>query len=166
MGKRIGPRIPSKPQLPGEVRFQFRSRLERFCRNARIPVSSWIPRTQIVQLGTGKSAIRLYYRTRSKSDGFWGINSETCVRALNRRGCPWYMVLLLGPGERAHLADGNAVKQAIKRRVWSRDRRDGEYKVHDNSTDLFGFGCFNKFDDLIRTVTKFFRKRRASTGKR
>jgi len=91
--------------------------------------------------------VLVYFKTRTDSEGFWGVTPNR-VKALERSELPWFLALLVGPGETGYLGRGPDVMRALP--SWSR-ARDGEYKVHE-PRDLATFKRFEHFEDLISAL--------------
>ncbi len=146
-GRVAGPKESSGDSL----RDRFRARLEDVCRKAGTETQLWKPGRSAshMQLGSGNKAILIYFKTRSDSEGFWGVNTNR-VEALKKSRLPWFLALLVGPGETGYLLKDHDVLRALD--GWSRDQA-GEYKVHE-PRDLSGFKRFDRFDDLIAALQK------------
>ncbi len=129
------------------LRDRFRTHLDAIVPKLGARVGDWSQGRSIVEITAGERAIRLYFKTRSDSEGFWGVNTNR-VEALQAGAVPWFLALLVGPGETSYLLKGQDVVRAINSKRWSR-AQDGEYKVHEKQKDLANFARFDRFSDLI-----------------
>ena len=83
----------------------------------------------IVQIGSGGTAILVYVKVRTEAPGFWGLNQNQ-LASLVSSGMPWYVVLIEGSSQTHYLLSGRRVEDAIRERRWTESH--GDYKIHEN----------------------------------
>ena len=122
----------------------FKQALRAYCEPYRISVIKHRGSRRTVNLmgmvskDKGQRTIRvLYVKHRSSGEGFWGL-TENQMRALQRQGHKWDVVLLVGSGERNY----RGTSQQIQNGSYGWSSSAGDYKVHESEIK----GLFTRFD--------------------
>lgn len=108
---------------------------------------------QIIQIGRSRGT-RLYIRSKTREARFssWGVRPGP-IEYLRRDGKNWFIVLLDDVYDRGYLLPSGYVEAHITEpSLWSKARRDGEYKIHPVPRELDSELRFEDLEELIYKV--------------
>ena len=106
----------------------FKEALQAYCRPHGLSVAAYDgPRANahvMKVISKNGQEIVLYVKVSLLRTGFWGLNANQ-IDAFRKEGHRWYVVLLLGSGERSYLGTSQEVKGGF------RSKAGDQYKVHE-----------------------------------
>ena len=130
----------------------FTERLRKYCRGHGLTATRWQGASRrtanLVEIDTAPRRTVLYVKDRSEPPGFWGLN-ESQLDALRQSRSAWYVVLLVGSGEKGFLLSSDQVEKAIRTKKWTRSGTD--WKVHEGA-EITGSLKFNGFETLFEAA--------------
>ena len=106
----------------------------------------------VLELRRESEAELVYVKTRSDAEGFWGLRS-TFLDTFEASQLPWFVVLLIGPGEKGYLLSSDQVLSALAAERWSLGQA-GDYKVHEGP-EVEGAGNYNSHAALAGALLQF-----------
>ena len=103
----------------------------------------------LIQVGTSPNPIVLYVKDSTEEPGFWGMNGNQHLALEKNAAKHWFLILLVGAGEKGYCLPAELVVEKISRNEWSTSRAD--WKIHEPS-EIAGADRFDSFEELFSLI--------------